>query len=379
MARHGKRVRVATGIYRDKTGHAISVKVRGVRREQRHPLNATTAELRAARKRLIETLEAETPEAADRGTIADVVARYLKRLPDGSYADDRALLLAPWVKAHGTVRFASLTRVQIQDTLATWKRDGLSPTTRNHRLSALRVVWRTIATDDSREHPCERVKREPAPKVARNRARRIDLIARVLRHVETGCNHGDRVSHARAQLMLLAWTGQPASMLARIRPEHVRWNATPPEMYLQPRRKGAGVDAAWVPLLPQASTALKAWLQLEAWETPWHAGVLRLAWRRAIVRTQQELATKAKRATKASEKARLRDDAAALSGMRVYDLRHSFAVALAQCGDVYAVSEYLRHSDIRLTTHYMQGASSQRMKAGIASLFASLQAEGIKT
>lgn len=58
---------------------------------------------------------------------------------------------------------------------------------------------------------------------------------------------------------------------------------------------------------------------------------------------------------------------------------YSIMALATQCGDVYAVSEYLRHSDIRTTTRYMKGASSQRMKVGIEALRASLPTPVKKT
>lgn len=329
--------------------------------------------MRAARKRLIEELEADAPEASARGTIADVVARYLKHLPDGSYATDRAILLAPWVKAHGDVRFVSLTRAQILATLTTWEREGLSPTTRNHRLSALRVVWRTIATDDSRAHPCERVKRATPPKAERNRARPMALIQQVLAQVTPTTNKAKGAdSHARHQLTLLAWTGQPSATLSRVRPADVRWDLTPPEVYLQPRRKGEGAQGRWIPLLPQAAAALRAWLALEV-DGPWHRGTLRLAWQRAITKTQARLEAQAAKLRDKAAARQLRDDAGRLTGMRVYDLRHSFLTAMVLAtGDAFAVSEYAQHSDIRTTMAYMQGASSARMRDSLAKFSATI-------
>jgi site-specific recombinase XerD len=368
MARRGKRVRASIGIYRDKTGFAVTAKVRGHRREERFPRNATISELRGARDRLITTLEAETPEAAVRGTLADLVDKYLKRLPEGSYANDRAQLLAPWARAHGDARFASLTRPQIVATLQAWQREGLSATTRNHRLSALRVLWRTVAPDGSL-HPCERVKRAPAPKPERNRARSLSLITEVLKHVTPTTNKGKGAdSQAKLQLELLAWTGQPSASLARVRPEHVRWDMSPPEVYLQPRRKGDGAHGRWIPLMPQAAAALRAWLALGV-EGPWHRGSVRLAFQRAIKKAQEALLKEAAKLGDTPAARQLRHDAASLTGMRVYDLRHSFLTAMIlQQKNVQAVSEYAQHSDIRTTMAYLQGASSELMREGIAAM-----------
>jgi site-specific recombinase XerC len=365
--RHGKRVRVAEGVYRDATGYAVSAMVRRVRQEQRLPLNYTLPELKAARKRLIETLQTHTPDTPERGTVAEAVARYMERLPtQGRYQSDRKRLLAPWVTAHGTARFATLSRAQIIATLMAWEREGLSATTRNHRLSALRVLWRTVAPDASLAHACERVTRAPAPKAQRNRARPLALIAKVLAHVETGAKKSRGAdSHAKHQLTLLAWTGQPSATLSRVTAQHVRWDAQPPEVYLQPRRKGDGAQGRWIPLLPQAAAALKGWLALGVTGL-WHRRSIRLAWKRATAKAQDDLRENRRHA-----------DADALEGMRVYDLRHSFLTAMILAtGDAYAVSEYAQHSDIRTTMGYVSGASSARVKEGLAALAAVVPQSG---
>jgi len=356
MPRVGKRVRLATGIYRDGQGFAVSAMVRGQRLERRLPPSVTMTVLRGARQRLIAALEDATPQP-ERGSLGDDVRRYLERLPPGSYANDRAQLLAPWVAAHGSAYFPLLSRAQIMATLMAWERDGLSATTRNHRLSALRVLWRTIAPDEAQTHACERVLRAPAPKAQRNRARPLALIALVLDHVTPTTNkRGGDDSHAKAQLELLAWTGQPSATLARIRPSHVRWETKPVQVYLQPRRKGVGAHGQWVDLLPQGAAALKAWLALGV-TTAWHRGSIRLAWQRAVQKAQ-----------KALRAAHRHDEADLLTGMRVYDLRHSFLTAMAMATkDVYAVSEYAQHSDIRTTLTYMSGASSSRVRAAITT------------
>jgi hypothetical protein len=70
-------------------------------------------------------------------------------------------------------------------------------------------------------------------------------------------------------------------------------------------------------------------------------------------------------------------DADALEGMRVYDLRHSFLTAMILAtGDAYAVSEYAQHSDIRTTMGYVSGASSARVKEGLAALAAVVPQSG---
>lgn len=359
MARHGKRVRIASGIYRDKGGISGVVKVRGVRREQRFPHGTTLTEVRSEMQQQRRALEAMAPQRGVPGTVAAHVDAYLQRLPEGAYKTGRQSLLAPWKAAVGEARFAVLTRAQLVAALMAWEAEGLSASTRNKRLSALRVMWQTIAPDDL-PHACERVKRAPAPRPQRNRARPLELIRLVLDHVAPVYRKGGGAySHAKLQLEALAWTGHGAATLARIRPEHARFSQTPPQVYLQPRRKGKGAAGSWISLTDAGAAALRAWLEAADYGRPWHPGVLKQAWMRAVAHTQAAL-----------RKEDRHQEAELLTGMRVYDLRHSFLTALgSQPGvDIYTVSEYAQHSDIRTTEIYMAGASSSRVAFGIAAL-----------
>jgi integrase len=202
----------------------------------------------------------------------------------------------------------------------------------------------------------------------------LDLIELVLANVYDDADRGDKVSHAKYQLDVLAWTGHPAALLRAVRPEHVRWHTDPPEVYLQPRRKGLGMDAAWTPLTPRGAAALKAWLKLGAHDAQWHKGVIAKAWKLAVSKTQAQLLAQAKKATARADKARLREAAAKLEGMRVYDLKHSFLTALGSLPgvDIHTVAEYARHADIRTSEIYMRGSSSVKVRSSITNLAATM-------
>lgn len=142
-----------------------------------------------------------------------------------------------------------------------------------------------------------------------------------------------------------------------IQPEHVRWDTTPAELYVSPRRKAAGSDDAWLPLLPQAVVWLKAFFAAKA-TGPFELSPMGRSWQRAIKKAQRAL-----RAAKRD------DEAALLDGFRVYDLRHSFLTMLgATADDIYAVKEYAGHASLQTTLRYMRGAASARTRAAIAKL-----------
>lgn len=364
MARRGKRTRIATGIYRDGSGIAAQVTVRGHTEELRFPTGTPLLTIQQARSTRRRLLDEDLPAGAARGTVGRAVEDYLAGLPDGPYATERCNLLAPWVTAIGDVVFALVTTRQLEDARAAWLTEGLSISRINKRISALRQVWKPLAPDDGRRHPIERLTRAREPKARRDRARPWPLIALVLEQLGTkaiALSRQQRTEEARtrAQLTALALTGLPTSLLTQLRPEHLRTDTDPPELYVQPRRKGQGVDAGWIAITPHAASALQGLFRRPNYARA-HRGVLRLAWRRAVARTQALLRDQGRAA-----------DAAALQGMRVYDLRHSFLTRLAlTTGDAYAVSEYARHSDLRTTLTYIQGASSTRVKAAIQALTA---------
>lgn len=363
----GRRRRIAKYIYEDRYGRAAVLIVRGHREEVRFPLGTPVSTIRREMDVLRDRREEEIPEGPGRGTLAAAVNAYLQSLPNGAYRKERSILLARWASALGTKRLATITKAEIIATIDEWAAAGHSANRMNKRISALRVLWRRIAPDRALPHAIERVTRRREPKAQLDRSQDLTLADQVIEGMpDLGvADRGSRrvdASKARARLRCLLWTGQPAALLRLVKPEHIRWDADPPELYIQPRRKGAGIDAAWVPLVPQAVKALRALFAAGANGGTWNRGVLRRAWRRAVKRTQAEL--------RAAGRV---DDAARLQPARVYDLRHTFLTALGKAsGDVYAVAEIARHSDIRTTQRYLRGASSTRSKAGIAALSTAL-------
>lgn len=109
MARSGRRVRLAKGIFKDATGLAVVVRVHGQPKEFRLPL---TTRLQAAKNAQTEyqlELQERLPAAATAGTLAADVAAYVAKLPDGRAKQDRAQLLKPWVDVLGDHAFSVIT------------------------------------------------------------------------------------------------------------------------------------------------------------------------------------------------------------------------------------------------------------------------------
>lgn len=359
----GARTRIAKNIYKDAIGLAAVIETRGLRQEIRFPKGTPLDEIRRTIDDTRHRLQMQRAQP-DAGTLDAIVAAYLEREPEPRKTD-RRFLLQPWLDALGAKRFQGVTRAQLQRVTSDWKRAGLSGSRINKRISALRVVWSTTAPDSP--HPILQIDKYAEPPAV-TRGVSLDLVARILEHVEakrTAKNQPRAAgpdSLGRARLAVLAWTGQPPSRIMAVTPADVRWNTTPPELYVQPRRKGKGSSDAWIPLTPNAVDALRHFFAIGA-QGPFSVSTLARIFKRAVKKTQAAL-----------RKERKPDDANRLAGMRLYDLRHSLLTALAiEAQDIYAVKEYAGHASLQTTIRYMRGAASPRMREGIQRLTAALQ------
>lgn len=358
MGRKGKRHKIAPSIYKDGSGLSGVVRVRGRRAELRFPHGTPIPIIRQAMQARRALLESQMPHAAARGMLTDVCRRYLATLVEPRLTDRRRLL-APWMDAAGSQLFAGIGRSDLQAIADGWRAKGLSASRVNKRISALRLAWLALAPDHAQIHGIEKVTRysEPQPET---RGVPLSLLAELIDAMpDRYVNHKKQsvLNKSKARLRVLLWTGQPPARLAQIQPSHVQWDHDPPLLYVVPRRKGAGSADAWLPLLPQAQDALRA---LFAADAAGKFNVRSLAlkfdyWRKQI---QGIWRTSGREA-----------DADRLNGVRLYDLRHSFAAALAaRTSDIYATAEYLGHANLQTTRRYMRAASMARMTHGIGKL-----------
>lgn len=346
----GARVRLAPSIYQDRYGITGRVKLRGYVEDRRFPLGTSLGFIKHDLETRRDKLNGVLPAKAGAGTLQAAVDAHLAELPKGVHKADRTQLYQAWTTPLGPELFGLLSGAQLRAVVESWQARGDSPARIAKRISALRVLWTRVAPDDALPHPIERLKRPRQPKPQRDRALDLALLERIIQ-----ATAGPKM---QARLRVLVWTGQPLSLLEQVKKRDVRWTATPPQLYVQPRRKGAGVDAAWIPLVPQAVDALKALFRLKADGGSWHKGNVRRAWKNSTRIVGKQL-----------QKARKHEDAARVLNSRPYDARHSFLTALAQAsGDIYAVAEAARHADLRTTRGYMLGASSTRLNVAIEAL-----------
>jgi site-specific recombinase XerC len=363
VPRQSRRKRIGKYVYEDKNGISAVVYVKGQKRvELRFPRHTPLAEIRRAQELRAIQLRAMVVSAVPvAGTVAEVIASHNAHLDLTMPDRDERGRLAAWTAACGEEQFATLTRGQLNAIVEAWRRAGIAPSTINKRISSFRKVARGVAdatNDDVPPHAVELMKRLRPPRSGEIRARPLPLVLRVLDQVADHNPTTGALSKSKIRLRVWTWTGQNPAQLQAVRPEHVRWHAKPyPELYIQPRRKGEGVDAAWIPLHEHAVTALRDFFAADA-GGPWNKGVLLRAWKTGRKKAQHQL-----------KREHRHHEAAQLDGMLPRDLRHSFGTAYQMAGgDLHATGEYLRHSDLKTTRIYTTGAASPRMRAGIAAL-----------
>lgn len=368
MARRGKRRALAANIFEDGSGRSVKVTVGGRTLERRFPAGTPLDQLETERDVLKGQQVAARPPAP--GTLrADVVA-YLRTIDDDAKRKGQQILCAHWVAGYGHVSRSALTPLVIRQQLATWRRAGAAASSCNHRLSALRAVWRAVADPDEPNYPAQ-VKKLPEPS-PEPRALSYDVIARILaampdRGRPTGAGKGTRptVSLTKLRLTLMAYTGLPPAQIARIHPEtDIDWQT--PALRVRPRRKGRGTREQWVPIIPQAVETLRALVTQKALPGAYSNDSVQASWHRACrVVIAEQLA-----AGETPIPHRVLEDGTIRPTVRAYDLRHSFGTrALALSGDRAGVQRLLLHSDGRQTERYTLAAVGERATS-VAGLLA---------
>lgn len=412
MARKaGSRVRVAEGVYRDRYGLSGVVWVKGQRRiEQRFPLDTEINTILAWRLQTAADLlngvapAARRPTAA--GTLAQDSEKFLAMLPEGGRKKSFAQLLAHWRRSPlADVPRAAITRLQIAEQLHAWEGEQLSASELNHRLRAIRAVYRELDGDDA-PNPAARVKKRREPP-REPRAVPIEFVEIILAHVpdrrhtraltvadaqaitaavhagtracELARHYGvsdtlirkiarrrgdvagwNQVSHSKIRLRVMAWTGMPQIQMERLRPQDLDLENA--RVHLRPRQKGRGAPGAWVRLIPPGLEALRDFAAANLFGRPFSRRSLARTWARAIDATLRDLG--------AQDPARLTQVLAVIpDGCRPYDLRHSFLTdAYRRTGDIRAVAEMAQHADLQTTKRYTEGAVSERVDAAIAKM-----------
>ena len=219
-----------------------------------------------------------------------------------------------------------------------WLTDGLTASTVKHRRTALLHLWHRLDGKDAAT-PVRRslVPAEPEPEP---RGLPYSLVQDLLDAIpEQGQGVKGRMrdcaSKTKARLTLMAYTGLPPRTIMRLRPRDVRWDAG--AVFIQGRRKGKGTKGQTIPLTSAGLEALRRFDEVDCWGSFSTSS----AW-------------------KSFQGTCARPD---LTGLRPYDLRHSFGTAVyAATGDLRATQQLLGHASRATTDRYTLAAVPGRLK-----------------
>lgn len=266
------------------------------------------------------------------------IARPRVRKPSGTFQADIQAYLARvtamptyWQKTHHLKLWADalgghrprheIATGEIEQAMQRWLRDGTAPNTVRLRRGTLAALYTRLDGKGPNVVSASAQPRQPPPKV-----RGIDYA------IITAALDGMRPTATRARLRIIAWTGLPPAILKKITPADIDWQRS--TVRVVPRRKGAGAPARELPLLPNALAAFKELRSLDAFGE-FEQSAANAAFQRACKRLTPPV-----------------------TGVRLYDLRHSFAVMMYRVTrDLATTARFLLHASTVMTERYAQGAT----------------------
>ena len=331
----------------------VTIRVNGQRHslEKRFPVGTPPATIDAwkltARAERIATLPTPLIALVGARTLAADALQYLatvRTMP--SYEARKADLMA-WLPRFGQRDRRTITHVELQLQLSDWKASGYAASTINHRRHALAAVYELF--DPDLPSPVNRTTWAAPPPLQARALAWPDILAIVAALPDTG---------PAAVLRVMAFTGFPQARISRLRPCDVQ--DSPPQVFLEGRRKGAGTVSKSLPISRDALDAIHTLFR----HYPQGGICTKNAWAQAF--------RKAVSLVNADRGGSTRPPLP-LSAVP-YDLRHSFGTRLyAVTGDLNAVAEAL---DVTLETaqRYTLGAVKERVVKAIAVMDADREA-----
>lgn len=321
-----------------KGGWQTYVQVHGHTHHLSWPITATIAE----RREWVEQQKRDGKIVGPkRGSFAADVTDYLSRMVAIRSYDQFAAYLEDWMKALGRDRpRRGITPQEIDQTMQQWERDGVNPPTLRKRRTAFMSLWNRL---DGKDAP-NPLRSARVPQAAKPEARAIPYPT-IIRIMEALPERTAKQRARKRRLVVIAFTGIPPGMLASVTPADLNLKAK--TVRLRPRRKGRGVEARTLPLIPDGVAAFNAF-HLAGDYGPFREDDLNRAFKQAA-------------------------SSIGVHGVTVYDLRHSFATALyLETKDLDTVARFLQHSSIALTQRYAKAALGDVDKAAAAALGRSL-------
>lgn len=301
--------RIDRGIYQTPYGFRIMMSIGGKLETKRFPPSYTLSALQRWRD---EHIRLHRPHRAIRGTLAADVEHYLKAVAAMPTFSDRERQIEAWLVRFGKRPRWTLRPDELRAQLADW-RTTLAPNTCNHRRSALSHLY-TVLDGKSAYNPLRDVPPYKLPPPIK-RGLPLATILTALRRVKG--------KQTRVRLLVLLWTGMRPSELMRVGLGDLDLDRG--RCYVRTAKGGPPREIA---LNRSAIKAFKVFARREAWG-PFSVQSIR----KSLVRASKQ--------------------APALPIFRVYDLRHSFALALREAGaDLSDIQAQLGHTDISLTKRY---------------------------
>ncbi len=328
------------GIRRDRYGHRVYVKVRGVQREARFPPDATLTAMRDKRAELRRELKLLAPMMV-KGSVRQYAEQcYLpakkQELVTSGYKSLRCEVEA-WYPAIGALQFHQVTRARVLEQRTAWLEEGYAKKTCNHRVRALRGMFhyrfgRKAAT------PCDDIDKLEEP-AASPRVVSVATIQKVLARL------GD--PKVRARFMVLVSTGQRPAQLKRAAPDDVDLRRG--VWMVRPAKRGNPIP---VILTDDMRAAFRAFKAADAWGyfdgSDYAKALYAAGWPR---------------------------------GVRPYNAKHTVAITLAEQGAEWEdIRDWFGQKDIK-TTRIYTGLVLRRTRATAARLqgrlgFARKQGQG---
>lgn len=394
MPRKGKRRLVdkkIPNIYVDGSGYfSVIIKVAGKPEEDRFPpgtpldiLEAHVAKLKGKARRK------EKPRA---GSLAADALDYLATIGDKDKLKRQTIIVGHWTARYGRESRFALTKLKIEQQLASWEKAGVAASTCNKRLSTLRALFNAVNDDDD-PNPTIKVtkRREPDPQP---RAIDYSVIDRIFakmtdRGRPTGAGKGTRptVGLTKLRLAFMAYTSLPPAQMIKIDPARDIRQVTIADavtgvkrkthmLRARPRRKGKGTREDWNPLLPQAFDILQLLIKHKALKK-FSTQSARKVWQRACVKVIiEQLAANEEPLPHRLEPRGEAIEIVAL--VRPYDLRHSFLThALRSSGNLAGVQRLGMHSDSRTTLRYLESGIFDAAASVVGAMHSQLPANPV--
>lgn len=324
-----KRRKYPTGIRPWKGSWQAYLEVNGKPIAQSFPLDTPFEEMREWRRTEKKKYKELGPT---RGSFAADIESYLSRIVALQSHRQFKAILELWAAALGRNRpRRSITAADIDQTMQQWELEGVGVTVLRKRRTVLMALWHRL----DGKHAQNPVRGTRAPQAPKPEARGLPYptIARILAAMPEG--------PPKRSAAVIAYTGLPPSILKQVTPADLDLKAG--TVRVKPRRKGKGVEARTLPLIPDGIRAFRAFHAADAYGY--------LAGRNANRVFQ--------RACKA----------VGIRGVSLYDLRHSFGAALyLTTRDLETVARFLLHSSTTLTARYAKAANVEVDRRAAAEL-----------